>query len=73
MMGGCFVSSAEGSASPLVWAISVGPLVAVFSIMGIRSNKAGLKVCQKDEVMWSEIVNEPLLSLMISFLGAHLA
>ena len=41
--GGCLGSTTEGSVSPLVCTISVGPLVAVFSIIGIRSRRAGLK------------------------------
>lgn len=41
--GGCFESTTEGSVSPLVCTISVGPLEALFSIMGIRSRRAGLK------------------------------
>ncbi len=38
------------SVSPLVWAISAGPLVAVFSIIGIRSSNAGLHGKEKERV-----------------------
>ena len=40
--GGCFDSRAEGSVSPLVCTISVGPFEDDFSMMGMRSSRAGL-------------------------------
>lgn len=47
--GGCFTST-EGSVSPFVWTISVGPLAALFSMMGIRSRRAGLQPGHKHPV-----------------------
>lgn len=48
--GGCFASTTEGSVSPFVCTISVGPFVAVFSIMGIRSRRAGLLSGNKQNI-----------------------
>lgn len=52
MGGGCF-GSREGSVSPFVCTISVGPLVALFSIMGIRSKRAGLQLGNGRQRMFS--------------------
>lgn len=46
--GGRFGSTTEGSVSPLVCTISVGPFVDVFSIIGIRSNRADLDIDKKE-------------------------
>lgn len=47
--GGC-LDSIECSVSPFVWTISVGPLVALFSMMGIRSRRAGLHAVKMKEI-----------------------
>lgn len=63
MTGGGCLTSTEGSVSPFVWTISVGPLAALFSMMGIRSRRAGLRSGHKHRVRGGDKIFEQIHSV----------